>query len=111
MQYRAVYPTGETQILCYVPRYDFHWQMTYQLAQPILLPKGTQIQVSAWYDNSPNNPSNPNPNVDVYWGDQSWEEMLAAFMDFAIPVSLDPARIAGPPKPPPTQTAEARKTQ
>ena len=107
MEYRVIYPTGETQILCNVPRYDFNWQMTYHLAQPILLPKGTQILVSAWYDNSPNNPSNPNPKSDVYWGDQSWEEMLAGFMDFAVPVSLNPARIASPPKPS-SEVAQAR---
>jgi hypothetical protein len=98
MEYFATYPTGETQILCNVPRYDFNWQMTYQLATPILLPKGTKIRVTAWYDNSPNNPSNPDPKSDVYWGEQTWEEMLAGFMDFAIPVTLNPARIARPPK-------------
>jgi copper type II ascorbate-dependent monooxygenase-like protein len=117
MEYRAVYPTGETQILCNVPRYSFNWQMTYQLAEPILLPKGTRILVSAWYDNSPNNPYNPDPKADVYWGDQSWEEMLAAFMDFAVPVSLDPARIASAPKPKPlpkpapAEVAETRTSQ
>jgi hypothetical protein len=68
------------------------------LEQPILLPKGSQILVHAYYDNSPNNPANPDPKADVYWGEQTWEEMLAAFMDFAIPVNLDPARIAGPEK-------------
>ena len=55
------YPTGETQLLCSVPKYDFNWQMTYQLAEPVLLPKGTKIMVSAWYDNSPNNAANPDP--------------------------------------------------
>jgi hypothetical protein len=97
MEYFVTYPTGETQILCNVPRYDFNWQMTYQLATPILLPKGTKIRVSAWYDNSPNNPANPDPKSDVYWGDQTWEEMLAGFMDLAVPVTLNPARIARPP--------------
>ena len=108
MEYTVTYPTGETQILCNVPRYDFNWQMTYQLAQPILLPKGTKILVTAHYDNSPNNPSNPNPKADVYWGDQSWDEMLAGFMDFAVPATLNPARIARPPKPPTPQVAEVR---
>jgi len=113
MEYRVVYPTGETQILCNVPNYNFNWQMTYQLAEPVLLPKGTRILVSAWYDNSPNNPSNPDPKADVYWGDQSWDEMPAAFMDFAVPVSLNPARIASEPKPKPTsaEVAQTRKSQ
>jgi Copper type II ascorbate-dependent monooxygenase, C-terminal domain len=108
MEYRVIYPTGETQILCSVPRYDFNWQMTYQLAEPLLLPKGTRIIVSAWYDNSPNNPANPNPKADVYWGDQTWEEMLAGFMDFVVPVSMNPARIAGPPKPRAAEVAQVR---
>jgi hypothetical protein len=98
MEYKATYPTGESQVLCSVSRYDFNWQMTYMLAGPVSLPKGTELLVSAWYDNSPNNPSNPNPNADVYWGEQTWEEMLAGFMDFVIPVDLNPARIARPPK-------------
>jgi hypothetical protein len=89
---------GERQVLCNKPRYDFNWRMTYQLAEPILLPKGMRILVNAHYDNSPNNPANPNPKADVSWGKQSWDEMLAGFMDFAIPVNMNPARIAGPEK-------------
>jgi hypothetical protein len=65
---------------------------------PILLPKGTKIHVSARYDNSPNDASNPDPKADVYWGEQTWGEMLAGFVDFAIPVHLNPARIAREPK-------------
>ncbi len=98
MEYRVTYPTGETQLLCSVPKYDFNWQTTYQLEKPVLLPKGTKILVSAWYDNSPNNAANPDPTKDVYWGEQTWEEMLAGFMDFVIPVGMNPARIARPVK-------------
>ena len=96
MQYRAIYPTGEQQLLLRVPKYDFNWQQTYYLHKPTLLPKGTQIEVTAWYDNSPNNPHNPDPKSEVLWGDQSWEEMLAGFIDFAIPVATDPALIGAP---------------
>jgi len=96
MEYKAVYPTGETQTLLSVPKYDFNWQMTYELEQPITLPRGTRLEVAARYDNSPNNPSNPDPKATVYWGDQSWEEMLAGFVDFVIPVSMDPTEIARP---------------
>ena len=99
MEYRAIYPTGEKQVLMRVSRYDFNWQMTYQLAEPLLLPRGTVLEVSAWYDNSPNNPHNPDPAAEVFWGDQSWEEMLAAFVDFAIPASMNPQSIAKPPAP------------
>jgi hypothetical protein len=93
MEYKAIYPTGEEQLLLRVPKYDFNWQQTYYLEQPVLLPKGTQLEVTSWYDNSPNNPHNPDPKAEVFWGDQSWEEMLAGFVDFAIPVSMDPQAI------------------
>ncbi len=98
-QYEAIFPSGERQVLLSVPRYDFNWQLTYDLAQPITLPKGTQLVATSWYDNSPNNPHNPDPDDTVHWGDQTWEEMLAAFMDFAIPVDMDPKGISAEPKP------------
>ena len=99
-EYVAKYPTGEMQTLLRVPRYDFNWQLTYEFEKPLLLPKGTELTASAWYDNSPNNKHNPDPSKDVYWGDQSWEEMLAGFVDFVIPVDLNPGRIAKPEKKP-----------
>jgi len=105
MEYKAVYPTGETQTLLNVPGYDFNWQTTYQLEEPILLPKGTRLEVSARYDNSPNNPANPDPKAEVYWGDQSWEEMLAGFVDFVIPRTMDPGDIS---RPKPDQQSRAR---
>lgn len=98
MQYRAIYPTGESEILLDVPKYDFNWQISYYLKEPKKLPKGTQLEITAHYDNSPNNPANPDPSKEVRWGDQTWEEMLAAFVDFVIPVDLDPTWI-GRPKP------------
>ncbi len=87
-EYRATYPTGETETLLAVPGYDFNWQLTYYLKQPKVLPKGTVIECVAHYDNSPNNPFNPDPKSEVYWGDQTWEEMLAGFVDFALPKGM-----------------------
>jgi hypothetical protein len=81
-----------------VPNYDFNWQLTYLLERPLLIPKGTEITATAWYDNSPNNKYNPDPKSDVYWGDQSWEEMLAGFVDFAIPITANPIDISRPRK-------------
>lgn len=103
-EYTAKLPNGETKTLLRVPKYDFNWQLTYFLEQPITLPKGTELTASAWYDNSPNNKYNPDPKSEVFWGDQSWEEMIAGFVDLVIPVDLNPAFIAKPPKAQPAQT-------
>ena len=84
-EFRAVYPTGESEILLRVPRYDFNWQPYYYLAKPLPLPQGTRIECTAHYDNSPNNPRNPNPAIDVRWGEQSWEEMMIGWFDVAVP--------------------------
>jgi hypothetical protein len=79
MTYIAHYPDGTSETLLSVPRYDFNWQITYELAQPKILPQGTQVEVIAHYDNSTANKSNPDPTKDVRWGDQTWEEMMIGF--------------------------------
>ncbi len=84
MEFRVTYPNGETETLLSVPRYDFHWQMTYYLKDPKVLPVGSVITCVAVYDNSPNNKYNPDPTVVVKGGRQSFEEMMAGFVDFAI---------------------------
>jgi hypothetical protein len=89
-RYTVTYPTGEKEVLLDLPKYDFNWQLTYYLEQPKVLPKGTVIECKAWYDNSANNPSNPDPTKTVHWGDQTWEEMLAGFVDFVVPVDFQP---------------------
>jgi hypothetical protein len=95
-EYRATLPNGETRTLLKVPQYDFNWQLTYYLDQPIMLPAGTQLTATAYYDNSANNKYNPDPTKEVYWGDQSWDEMLAGFVDFAIPVDMNPIDLVRP---------------
>ena len=82
---RASYPDGRTETLLSVPRYDFHWQTTYYLREPLLLPAGTVIECVAHFDNSAGNPNNPDPAREVRWGDQSWEEMMLARMTFYCP--------------------------
>jgi hypothetical protein len=74
-EYRLIYPDGRSQIVLNVPHYDFNWQTWYTFAQPLAVPKGSRLEATAHYDNSANNPSNPDPKVDVRWGDQTWEEM------------------------------------
>ena len=92
-RYQVTYPTGESEILLDVPKYDFNWQLSYYLQQPKVLPKGTKLEAIAWYDNSPNNPANPDASKRVLWGDQTWEEMLAAFVDFVVPLDFQPMQL------------------
>lgn len=102
-EYSVTYPDGREEMLLRVPKYDFNWQMTYFMEKPLVLPKGSILRTTAWFDNSPNNPSNPDPKAEVFWGDQSWEEMLAGFVDFAIPVGDDPGKLLPPKKAKPTE--------
>jgi peroxiredoxin len=87
-QYEAIYPNGDREILLDLPRYDFNWQNSYVLAKPKLLAKGTELRCVAYYDNSKNNPSNPNPDATVRWGDQTWDEMMIGYFDI-VPVDQD----------------------
>jgi hypothetical protein len=104
-EYRAVYPTGETEELLRVPRYDFNWQLTYRPERPIVLPKGTTIECTAWFDNSANNKFNPDPKAEVRFGDQSWEEMMFGFFNVAFDPQINPRDLVQPPKKQPAQTS------
>jgi len=88
--FQAVYPTGETETLLSVPKYNFNWQLGYEEAKPLTLPKGTRIECTAHHDNSANNPANPNPSVSVRWGDQSWEEMMMGFFSVVVDAGVKP---------------------
>ena len=72
----AYYPDGKTETLLNVPAYDFNWQGTYELEKPKLVPAGTRIVYTQWYDNSSQNKANPDPNREVTWGEQTWDEMI-----------------------------------
>jgi hypothetical protein len=80
MSVRVRYPDGRSEQLLSVPHYSYLWQTIYVFAKPIKLPKGAQIEVSAYWDNSANNKFNPDPSRTVRWGQQSWDEMLVAVM-------------------------------
>lgn len=82
--YDATYPDGRTETLLAVPNYDFEWQTDYIFKQPLKLPKGTKIHATAWYDNSSANKSNPDPTKDVWWGDQTWEEMMFTGLTYSV---------------------------
>jgi hypothetical protein len=80
----AIYPDGRSEIILNVPKYDFNWQTDYVFKKPLQMPKGTKIHTAAWYDNSTANKANPDPKKDVYWGDQTWEEMQFTAITFSL---------------------------
>jgi hypothetical protein len=82
--YEVTYPDGRKETILDVPKYDFNWQTDYVFAQPLKFPKGTKVHATAWYDNSTANKSNPDPTKDVWWGDQTWEEMMFTALTFSI---------------------------
>lgn len=89
-RYSAVFPDGKEEVLLSVPAYDFAWQSTYRLATPIPMPKGTRINCLAHYDNSADNPANPDATKTIRWGQQTFEEMLIGYVDYVVDV---PAKI------------------
>ena len=78
----ATYPDGTTEMLLSVPDYDFNWQTSYEFKEPRFMPAGTTILHSTTWDNSAQNPANPDPNQVVTWGEQSFQEMLFASLVF-----------------------------
>jgi mono/diheme cytochrome c family protein len=87
-EYDIVHDDGTVEVLLRV-NYHFHWQLSYKLAEPRLLKAGTKLRAIAWYDNSKNNPHNPDPDKLVTWGDQTSDEMMVGFFDVAVPAGMD----------------------
>jgi hypothetical protein len=86
-EYTLVFPDGRREVILRVSKYDFNWQLMYQLQSPIALPKGTRIECVAHYDNSANNKYNPDPTKEVRWGEQTWEEMMIGFFTYTVPAA------------------------
>lgn len=82
--FEALYPDGQTEKLLSVPHYDFGWQTIYSLAEPKLMPAGTQLKCVAHFDNSSDNLNNPDPSATVAFGEQTWEEMMIGFFEMAL---------------------------
>ena len=89
MKTEAIYPDGQHEVLLNVPNYDFRWQETYFLKHQFLLPKGTKLVTTAYFDNSLNNPQNPDPSKAIRWGEPSDEEMMGFWLQFADPKLVD----------------------
>ena len=85
MTYHLVYPDGRDEVVLNVPKYDFNWQMLYQPAKPIRVPKGTQdVRRRALRQLAGQQQFNPNPNRTVYLGRMTWEEMMAPFFGVLV---------------------------
>jgi hypothetical protein len=87
-EYNIIHCDGRIEPLLRV-NYNFFWQLSYRLAQPRFLKAGTELQAVGRYDNSANNPHNPDPTVAVRWGDQTYDEMMVGFFDVAVPANVD----------------------
>jgi hypothetical protein len=92
-QYELIYPNGESETLLKVDKWSLSWQLSYKLEKPIELKPGMKIKATGWWDNSANNPANPDATSNVTWGEQSWEEMLVGFFDVSVDPKLAPRAV------------------
>ena len=83
-RYEVIYPGGKRETILSVPRWDFNWQYQYELAEPLVVPKGSKLIVEAHWDNSANNANNIFPLVDAHFGEQTFDEMFIGYIN-AIP--------------------------
>ncbi len=98
-------PDGTVKELLKVPAYDFNWQLSYILKEPLKLPAGSQILATGWFDNSPNNRNNPDPSKTVRFGEQSWEEMMIGFFQVSVPADVRPIDVLRPARKPAAASA------
>jgi len=80
-------PDGRTETLLDLPNYDFNWQLRYDLKQPRVLPRGSTVKLTAIFDNSADNKSNPDPTKLVRWGPQTYDEMMIGYFEYFVPVN------------------------
>ncbi len=99
-EYRLVYPDGKSAVLLSVPKYDFNWQTGYNFAEPLKVPKGSRLECTAYFDNSPSRAGNPDSTKEVRWGDQTWEEMMIGWASYSVtPAAAQAASAAATPMP------------
>jgi len=91
MTYSLEFPDGRKQVILSVPRYDFNWQLGYNVS--IKVPKGAKLHIDAHFDNSASNRANPDPNKTVYYGSMSWEEMMNPFFGVVVPANVNPRSV------------------
>ena len=84
LKWVVTFPDGHEQTILDVPKFDFNWQINYELAQPFHIPAGSKIAGIGVYDNSPKNKWNPGPQLEVFWSEQSWDEMYQPFTEYSV---------------------------
>lgn len=89
MRTEAIYPDGRHEEIMNVPHYDFRWQETYFLKHQFVMPKGTKLVTTAYFDNSAKNAQNPDPAKAIRWGEPSDEEMMGFWLQFADPKEVN----------------------
>jgi hypothetical protein len=89
---RLVLPSKETKTVL-KGSWNFEWQMGYQYAEPIALPKGSKLQLISHFDNSPANRFNPDPSKRIVWGPQNWDEMSNCFIGVLFPTTTAPESV------------------
>lgn len=94
IKYILVWPDGRKQTLLNVPKFDFNWQLHYELEQPLKIPAGSKMIAIAHYDNSLKNRYNPSPQKEVFWSEQSWDEMFIPWFEYTVD-SIDLTKMAG----------------
>lgn len=92
--YEAVTPDGKTEMILDIPRYDFNWQLLYRYAQPRTFKAGTTLRFNAVFDNSAQNPANPDPKATVRWGEQTYDEMIVGYIEYFVPVGSKEAKLS-----------------
>jgi hypothetical protein len=95
IKYTLVWPDGRRQVLLNVPKFDFNWQLHYELAEPLKIPAGSKLVAVAHYDNSVKNRYNPAPDKEVFWSEQSWDEMFIPWFEYTVD-SRDLTRMPAP---------------
>ena len=110
-RFDSVTPEGGRTTVLNVPRYDFNWQHRYIPAEPLRVTEGSKLECYATFDNSPNNPFNPDPKATVRWGDQSWDEMMVGFIEVAFDARKSPADVLPVLVPRPVSVANPPRTE
>jgi mono/diheme cytochrome c family protein len=94
MRFEVTYPDGRKETLLNVPHYNFNWQQTYKMKTPLFIPKGTRMALIAHFDNSANNPFNPDATKTIRWGEASEMEMMDGWIEYVDAVPGQPAPAA-----------------